>query len=175
MTRQLIALILLSGCLSGKVFSQTKMTEYKAGQIFYVSLPDYMSRTIGINSSATIQYKNAVKDVYGFVIVDSKDEMALADLKYSSINEFYDDFIKDFLVDEEKRKVSKPIYTSKGELHFVESDASYYYKDAKAEIFYLVGVVETKSTYYKVLSWVLADNKEKFKADFQSILYSIRD
>jgi hypothetical protein len=29
-------------------------------------------------------------------------------MKYSSIYEFYEDFIKDFLKDEEKRKVSKP-------------------------------------------------------------------
>ena len=134
-----------------------------------------MSRTVGINSSATIQYKNAVKDVYGFVIVDSKDEMALAELKYSSINEFYDDFIKDFLVDEEKRKISKPIYTTKGDINFVECDASYFDKDAKAEIYYAVGIVETKTSYYKVLSWALADNKDKFKADFQSIIYSVKD
>jgi hypothetical protein len=29
-------------------------------------------------------------------------------MKYSSIYEFYEDFIKDFLKDEEKRKFSKP-------------------------------------------------------------------
>ena len=175
MLRSVLVFLFVYGLISTHCYSQTKMTEYKAGQIFYVSLPEYMSRTIGLNSSATIQYKNAVKDVYGFVIVDSKDEMALADLKYSSINEFYDDFIKDFLADEEKRKISKPVYTTKGEINFVECDASYYDQDAKAEIFYLVGIVETKSTYYKVLSWVLADNKEKFKPDFQSIIYSIKD
>ncbi len=175
MNRIQISIILFTVLFAGNAIAQTKMTEYKAGQVFYISLPDYMSRTIGINSSATIQYKNAVKDVYGFVIVDSKDEMALADLKYASINEFYDDFIKDFLSEEEKRKISKPVYTSKGDINFVECDASYYDKDAKAEIFYLVGIVETKSTYYKVLSWALAENKEKFKTDFQSIVYSLKD
>lgn len=175
MTRSFTLIILVLACMTRVSFSQTAVTEYKAGSIFYIKLPDYMSRTIGINSSATIQYKNAVKDVYGFVIIDSKDEMALADLKYSSINEFYDDFIKDFLVDEDKRKISKPAYQTKGEINFVESDASYYDKEAKAEIYYLVGIVETKTAYYKVLSWALQENKEKFKADFQSIIYSVRD
>jgi hypothetical protein len=39
----------------------------------------------------------------------------------------------------------------------------------------LVGVVETKTAYYKVLSWAVAENKDKFKADFQKILYSLKD
>ena len=43
------------------------------------------------------------------------------------------------------------------------------------EIYYLVGIVETKTTFYKVLTWTNAKNKEKFKADFQRILYSIKD
>ena len=175
MNRTLSLIWFVLTCIPLASFSQTAMTEYKAGSIFYIKLPDYMSRTIGINSSASIQYKNAVKDVYGFVIIDSKDEMELADLKYSSVQEFYDDFIKDFLVDEEQRKISKPLFQKKGDVNFIECDASYYDKEAKAEIYYLVGIVETKTSYYKVLSWVLAENKEKFKADFQSIVYSLRD
>jgi hypothetical protein len=39
----------------------------------------------------------------------------------------------------------------------------------------LVGIVETKTAYYKVLSWAAAENKDKFKADFQKILYSLKD
>jgi len=175
MLRKFTLTLFVLAAMARITFSQTAMTEYKAGNIFYIKLPEYMSRTIGINSSASIQYKNAVKDVYGFVIIDSKDEMALADLKYANINEFYEDFIKDFLAEEDKRKISKPVYQTKGEINFVECDASYYDKEANAEIFYLVGIVETKTAYYKVLSWALADNKEKFKADFQSIIYSVKD
>ncbi|MFA7380034.1 MAG: hypothetical protein WC150_06195 [Bacteroidia bacterium] len=156
-------------------FAQTELKQYRAGHSFDISLPDYMSKTIGLNSSSAIQYKSAVKDVYGFVIFDTKEELGLAEMKYSSVNEFYDEFIKDFLKDEEKRKVSKPQYQKKGEISFVESDVTYYDKDAKIEIYYLVGIVETKTAYYKVLSWAAAENKDKFKADFQKILYSIKD
>jgi hypothetical protein len=63
----------------------------------------------------------------------------------------------------------------KEEMNFIESDITYYDKDAKTEIYYLVGVVETKTAYYKVLSWAVAENKDKFKADFQKILYSLKD
>src|SRR5690606_37232098 len=104
-----LAIVGLFSCLTS--FGQTTMKPYKAGHIFNISLPDYMSETKGINSAAAIQYKSVVKDVYGMVIFDTKQELALADMHFSSINEFYDEFIKDFLIEEEKRTVSKPITT----------------------------------------------------------------
>ncbi len=156
-------------------FAQTELKQYKAGHSFDISLPEYMSRTIGLNAASAIEYQSAVKEVYGFIIFDTKEDLDLVDMKFSSIDEFYEDFIKDFLKDEEKRKISKPKSQKKGEINFIECDATYYDKDSKAEIYYLVGVVETNTSYYKVLSWVVAENKDKFKADFQKILYSLKD
>jgi len=168
-------LLLTLNVIAITVFAQTNLKEFKAGHVFYVSLPDYMSRTMGLNSSAVIQFKNSVKDVYGFVIEDNKEELKLVEMEFSSINEFYDSFIKDFLIDQEKRKVSKPKFTKVGDISFAESDLTYYDKDVKGEIFYLVGIVETKSAFYKILSWSTVENKDKFKADFQKIIYSLRD
>ena len=154
--------------------AQIQMDKYTVGN-FTVNLPDYMSKTGGINNAATIQYQSVVKDVYGFVILDTKEELSLVEMNFGSVNEFYEDFIKDFLKDEKKRKISKPIAQTKGNINFIEVDASYYDKDAKTEIFYLVGIVETSKAYYKVLSWSTVENKDKFKADFQQIMYSIKD
>ena len=167
--------ILTTILISTMCFSQTAFKEEKAGHIFYVSLPDYMSKTIGLNTSATIQFKNTIKDVAGFIIEDNKEELKLAEMNYSYLNEFYDDFIKDFLMDEDKRKISKPQIKNVGKLNFIESDASYYDKDSKLEIYYFIGIAETSSDYYKVLCWSTLENKEKFKSDFQKILYSIKD
>jgi hypothetical protein len=134
-----------------------------------------MNKTAGLNSAAAVQFKSVVKDVYGFVIYDTKEELTFLEMQYASPKDFYEDFIKDFLKDEDKRKVSDVKYTTKGEIKYAESDASYYDKDAQAEIYYLIGVVETKTAYYKVLSWCTLENKDKFKADFQAIMYSLRD
>ena len=161
--------------MGSSIIAQTSLKEFKAGGVFYVSVPEYMSKTVGLNTSASVQFKNTVKDVYSFVIVDNKEELTLAELNYGSINEFFEDFVKDFLEGEKKREISKPVYQKKNDLNFAECDASYYDEELKGEIYYHVGVVETKTAYYKVLSWVLAENKEKYKADFQSILYSLKD
>lgn len=160
---------------SAVCIGQTKFTQQKAGNIFYMSLPDYMTRTSGLNDVATLQYKNSVKDVYTIVIEDSKEELNIVDIYYSSINEFQEDFSNDFLKDEEKKTFSKPKFQSKDDTNFAEFDASYYDKDTNIEIYYLIGIVETKTHFYKVLSWTKKENKEKFKADFQKTLYSFKE
>ena len=156
-------------------FSQTTLKEHKAGHVFYVSLPDYMAKTVGLNSSSAIEFKNTIKDVAGFIIEDNKEELRLAEMNYTYISEFYEDFIKDFIKDEEKRTVSKPQSKKNGETNFMECDVSYYDKDSKIEIYYFVGIVETSAAYYKVLCWGTLENKDKFKPDFQKILYSLKD
>jgi hypothetical protein len=167
-----LALMLL---LANFTFAQSNLVPYKAGHVFDISLPEYMSKTFGLNNSASIQYKSVVKDVYGFVILDTKEELKLAEMTFVSVNDFYDNFIKDFLKDEKKRRVSRVVYQTIGDVNFAESDASYYDNSAKTEIYYLVGIVETKNAFYKVLSWCAGENKDKFKADFQKILYSVKD
>jgi hypothetical protein len=155
--------------------AQTTLKEHKAGHVFTIGLPTYMSKTIGLNDVAAIQYKSEVKDVAGFVIFDTKEELALAELSFVSIREFYDSFMEDFLVDQERRKVSEPVSKTIGGINFIEADMTYYDEEAQLEIYYLVGVVETKKSYYKVLSWSAAEKKDTFKSDFQKIVYSLKD
>ncbi|HEY6142853.1 MAG TPA: hypothetical protein VIV55_05395 [Flavobacterium sp.] len=161
--------------ITSTVFAQTPIKEYKVGHVVSISLPDYMTRTLGINDASILQYKSTVKDVYGFVIEDNKEDLALGEIVFSSINEFCEDFAKDFLKDEKKKTFSYPEYQKKGDINFAEFDATYYDKDAKAEIYYLVGIVETKTSFYKVIGYSSKENKDKYKADFQSILYSLKD
>jgi hypothetical protein len=96
-------------------------------------------------------------------------------MNYSSIKEFYEDFIKGFIDGEEQVKQSPPTSLKKGDINLIEADVSYFDKNAKEEIYYLVGIVETKKAYYKVLSYCSLSNKAKFKEDFKKILYSLKD
>lgn len=156
-------------------FAQTGYASHKAGHEFNISIPEYMTRTIGLNNSAIIQFKNSAKDVYAIVIEDNKEELKLADLNFAGIDDFYAYFIKDFLKDEQKRKIGKAKSKSIGAFRYIESEASYYDTDIKEEIYYLIGVIETKTMYYKLLCYTSLSNKDAFKSDFQKILYSIND
>src|SRR5688572_15081986 len=106
--------------------AQTNFIERKAGHQYYLAVPDYLNKTIGLNDVATAQYKNQVKEAYVIVIEDSKEELAIVELSYSSPEEFYNSFIDSFLADLKKRKVGKATSSAVGDVKFVQSEASYY-------------------------------------------------
>lgn len=160
---------------SSATFSQTGFKDVKAGFSFNVSLPDYMDKTIGLNDAASIQFKNTVKDIAGIIVVDTKEELQMAEMKYASPEEFYENFAKDFLSDEESKKISKPISKAKGGVNFVEAEASYNDKDLNMELTYFIGIAETPKAYYKLLCWGSTENEKKYKEDFQKILYSLKE
>lgn len=159
--------------VSGK--AQPVFKEYKVGHPFSIKLPDYMQKTIGLNEAAVFQFKCSEKDMAGIVMVDSKDELRMAGLTFANPEEFYADFVKDFLVEEESKKITFPLSKEMGPLNFVEAEASYWDKELKMGIAYFIGVVETPLAFYQLLCWGSIENENKYKPDFQAILYSIRD
>jgi hypothetical protein len=175
MKKQIITLTFLILSLINSASSQTATKEHKAGHVFYVSLPDYLNKTTGLNDAATIQFKNEAEDIAGFVIEDTKESLTLPEMSFATLKDFFDQFIKDFLLEEKNRKISPATSQTKGSLKLMECDASYYDNDLKTDIYYFVGVAETKDAYYKVFCFCALENKDKYKADFQKILYSLRD
>jgi len=154
--------------------AQTTLNEYKAGHTFSISAPAYMTKTTGLNKASTIEFKNLAKDVYTFVIVDTKEELRLLELNYS-LNEYYEEFTSTFLKNNESKEFSKPISSKKGNTSFIEFEASVFDVDIKTKIYYVAGIVETEKSYYRVVSWTTMANKDKYKADFQKTLYSLID
>jgi len=175
MKRKIAILTTTLVLITSTTFAQTAMKEYKVGHIFYVNMPDYMIKTTGLNEAAVIQFKNSVKGIFSIVLEENKEELELSEIKYSSINEYYESFIKSFLVKEKKRTISQPVSQTIGDNKFIEIDATYYDKDAKMDIYYFVGIVETKVAFYRVYCFGNIETKDNYKADFQKILYSIKD
>jgi len=104
--------------ITGFSFGQTTMKPFTVGHPIYISIPDYMNRTMGLNDDACFQFKSEVKDVYGYVIEDNKEELKMAELNFASVKEFYDEFIKSFIEGEEKVKQSPPVSQQKGDINF---------------------------------------------------------
>ena len=156
-------------------FSQTGFTAYRGGHEFDITVPTYMARTTGLNRAAIIQFKNSAKDVYALVIEDNKEELALAEMRFGSLEEFQEFTMNEFLKNEDQRKISTPVSKSINGFKYIHAEASYYDKEVKQSVYYFFGIVETKTAYYKLLCYTSLDKKEKFKADFEKTLYSIHD
>ena len=156
-------------------FSQTGFRKEKVGHVFNISLPEYMNKTLGLNDAAAIQFVNNQIDIAGIVVLDTKSELALAELNFASAEAFYKDFMTDFLTDEASKKIGEPVSKVMGKNNYVECQASYFDSEVNMELHYFIGIVETPNAYYKVLCWGSKDNLEKYLGDFQKILYSIQD
>lgn len=173
MSRSLLSIFLLS--LPFLAEAQQSFTENRLGHIFYLSVPDYMSPTLGLNDHACAQYQCLEKDLFTFVIEEAKDQLDLVDLHFNSLEEFYNYFEERFLQGTRDRKVEKPVAYQVGNVNFIQTEATYFDPEIKETIYYLVTIAETKTHYYQILSYTPVSNQEMLKPDMIRIANSIHD
>lgn len=173
--KSLLLLFVSMLALNASVLSQDTFKKVNVGHTFSLSLPNYFTKTTGLNSVASIQFKSEVRDVYGFIIVDTKEELQLADIVFTSIQEYHNSFIESFLTDQKNRDVGTPKNSNVGSLKYLENEISYFDENAQTDITYYVGLVETGRAYYKLLGWTTKEKKDMFKKDFNTMLTSIKD
>ena len=156
-------------------FAQTTFNTVKTGHTVSFSVPDYMSRTTGINDVSFLQFKSIPKDVYTFMIEDSKVELDIVEMKFTSVMDFYEFFIKDFLISEKKRKVNTPVSFTKDDVNYVQTELTYYDKDSKFEIYYNITIAETAGYFYQILSYTSEENSVNVKADLTALGSSLKE
>jgi hypothetical protein len=59
---------------------------------------------------------------------------------------------------------------SKDGVNFLEYGVTIHYDEAAVQIYYFIGIIETKKVYFRVASYSAAAHKGKLKHDFQGIL-----
>lgn len=156
-------------------FAQTSFNRVKTGHTVSFSIPEYMSRTTGINDASFLQFKSIPKDVYTYMIEDSKVELDIVEMKFTSVMDFYEFFIKDFLISEKKRKVSAPVSLTKDGVNYVQSELTYFDKDSKFEIYYNITIAETAGYFYQILSYTSEENSINVKADLTALGSSLKE
>lgn len=155
--------------------SQSPVRTENVGHVFSISVPEYMVRTLGISDAACVQFKNDEKEIYTYIIEDSKADLALVDIKIASAKDFYDEFVKDFLLNAKERNIGTPKTFEKDGVNFVQVEATYYDKDAKTKIYYNITIAETKGYFYKILTFTSEANKTKLRDELFLMGASIRD
>jgi len=171
LNKKILMILVVSFC-SVAVYAQSgNFKEKTIGHVYKISIPGYMVETNDLNDVATFQAQNTVKEAYVIVIEDSKVELKKAGMKFRGSKDFFAAFEKDF--------TDKT--TKKGKLKNLKING---YKAVQKEIakkvnnldiVYLVTVVESKTHFYKVVCWTLADRKDKLIADYAKIAASLKD
>lgn len=176
MKKHLTLLLMLIGISAG--FAQTKFSEKKAGHVFYIAVPDYMIKTVGLNDAALAQYMNSTKNAYLIVIADSKEDLELSGQKFESPKDFHDSNITSLKAPENSPVETAGITFEVNGNKFFQSElkAALPQDDgSKLEISYLVTYIESKTHFYQVLCWTLTPNFSSLLPDFKKIASSMKD
>lgn len=152
--------------------SSAQFTKKTFGHIFSMDIPEYMSKTVDLNTSATVQYQNAKKETYLVLIEDSKEELEIAGMKMSK-KDFFDDFIKDYSTDMIDFKIEPSVEFTKNGLNFIQSEFTF--KSGEVEIYMIATVIESNAYFYKILTWTLKNYKNNYKKDFETIINSFSE
>ena len=126
-----------------------------------------------LNDVATLQYQNSSKEAYIVVIEDAKDQLESLGMKFTSANNFLEEFIKDYKTDNENREVKNNLTFKANGNDCAQLEL--YWTEDETDFFMLITAIETKTHFYKILNWTITDNVKTLKNDFQAIAKSLRD
>lgn len=158
--------------LPSTIMAQSYSTQ-KGGHCYTLDIPDYMTKTYTLNDVASLQYQNIQREAYTMVIEDEKAELESLGIKFVDAADFLSQFIGEYMVDSQNRKTSPATTFNSNGNPGVQLELEW--SDEGNAFFMLVTVVETKSHFYKIMSWTLAENKDKLKYDFQKTAKSLKD
>lgn len=164
----LLVFILLPAAISAQSFSSQK-----GGHCYTLDIPDYMTKTYSLNDVATLQYQNIQREAYSIVIEDEKAMLESLGIKFVDAADFLEQFIAEYKVGSENRKTS--LHTTFNANGNPSAQIELEWTEEVGDFYMLITVVESKTHFYKIMSWTLAGNKDKLKSDFQKIAKSLKD
>lgn len=172
-----IALLLLVSCGDDE-----KTETVKIGGKYLLELPSYLTKTKGLNDDASLEYQNAIRELYVVVIDEDKAELQ----KVLDENELYDIYPNDLdgytkLVTENFEKgfsldnppVSKDIKINGLSAKVMSFEGKV--DGIQKMVYYKMAFVEGKNRYYQVMTWTLAERKEKYEPVMQKMIDSFKE
>ncbi len=166
-----ILFIFLGTFFSFPFFSQN-FVEKKVGHEFYISIPEYLEETRGLNDAAVFQYQHEVKQVYTMVIDDSKQNLASVGISFNSPEEYFRS-VELFYLNEGDKPTDKIVSLTINGNNAVQAELIRPLE--VVDLFYLITIIESKGYFYQVVSWTTAERKDDYKQDFIRIANSLKE
>lgn len=174
MTKRIIltTICLILALTGNELISQEKgFSTKKLGNIIFVDVPDYMTKTFGLNDIAKVQYANSEKEAYTIIIEEDKDDIKTAGGSFENSQDYYNYFIKNFGIDSVEVLSEAP--TKSGKLNAYQAQIAGHIDNL--DLFYLVTIIESPTHYYNIISWTMAENKNQLIDDFKRIVSSLKE
>jgi hypothetical protein len=177
-------LLCVSACMpASKDDKAKKSTDWKtvSSDKFTIQLPSHMKEATNLHEDAVLQYQNVIKELYTIVIEESQEEFHGALIDGGLEKDFPPNLqgYSSLVAEKFSENVDELIDKSEFKALTVNGDSATYF-EAKAKIsgikvYYHYAFVRGDSNYYQVMSWTLAEKKDKLHADMMEIVNSFKE
>jgi len=138
------------------------------GDQFILYIPKYLSEAADLNQAASAQYANLEKDIYFITIVGDKSGME----KPRKLMDFYESLNNNFITKKAK-PIPDPYAIEVNGLDGIQWQAVGEYEGKN--VLYFMTVLESKSNFYQIVSWMYESDKDLYLEDMQTIIKSFAE
>ena len=164
----ILSVVSLFGCVQ-----KTSFTEVKINDQYLVHLPSFLEKTTKLHKDASLQYENQEKEFYVVIIDERKKELKQYNLNFSLSSYF--DSVKNQM---NCNGLENAVISAGNEIKVDSCNAitsEITGKTGKENVFYKFAVIESNEHYYQLFVWTLNDYREKYSADMDSVIFSLRE
>lgn len=171
-----LALLVLASC--GNVTENTRTV--KIDGRYRLDVPASFEQADNLNEDASLQYQNLYKPMYAIVIDEPKSVLEEA----LDANEIYDQYTMDLkgyseLITEDMRsRLELDALPPMQDLKINGLNARLLSFEGMSEgyqIYWKVAFIEGHKTYYQVMVWTLASEREEFEEEMNNIVKSFKE
>lgn len=152
---------------------ETVFTEVKVNNRYSISVPEYMQPCADLHKDASLQYQNTEIDIYAMVIEEKKSTMENYNLDYDIDTYFKNIASQPFIENIKNGKVSPPGRQTIDGNKTLTSEITGNIEGT--DVYYKLAIVETKFSFYQILTWTRADRKEKYNGDMTKFIESFKE
>lgn len=167
--------LLLASCLNTP-WKQTQIVTKE--NLYSVEIPSFLVETNTLNSNASLQYNNPLSEYYIIVIHENKaatdsvlnelEDFSPASLKtYSEL--LFDNYCENSEVRAKTAFTDTVVNNMKIRRTAIRSTVE------GNEVYLLYAFIEGKEHYYQLMTWTLAERKDKFSRQMEQSIYSFKE
>lgn len=147
--------------------------EVKVNEQYAITLPADMQAVANLHEYASLQQADSTKPLYVVVIDESKAEMQKHELDYDLSIYFNNLVAVKFIEALPGVTIAPPVKIKINGADALVSGITG--TTASGEVYYKVAVIETPSSFYQVLIWTTASQKNEMEKEMDKIIHSFRE
>jgi len=168
------ALIILFTLASCSHWTETVKVDGK----YTIDIPSYLKKTDSLNTAASLQYQNPMREFYVLVfdepIKDFNKAIAEGGLDYKPNLDGYSEILANDIA-KSTGLAATPKMQNKTINNLKARTLQFTGKVNNLDIFWKIAYVEGKNNYYQILTWTLSSKQEDHKVAMDAIINSFKE